>query len=183
MQPRSVVYVSRITNLSDARYCAGMGVDIIGFVVDPTHPDYVSPQAYQEMVGWISGPKRAIELITLPATDINATIALYLPDYIHVDQATATHLKSSGTPWLVEIHPDKGRVQLKPGLAAFQIAGVEQMDLTDPSIPRLVILNDVAQIPTDVAGIALKGTKEISPGLKDYDHLSTILEQLENRND
>ena len=72
MQPSPIVYVSRITNLSDARYCAGMGAELLGYVIDPSHPDYVSPENYQQMVGWISGPARVLEIVSSESIDMAA---------------------------------------------------------------------------------------------------------------
>src|SRR5215218_4914417 len=83
MPEKPITYVRRVTNLSDARYCAGMGADMLGYVIDPGHVDYISPKLYQEMSGWVSGPRRVIEILTL-ASDLGGQLAHYSPDLIHV---------------------------------------------------------------------------------------------------
>lgn len=55
MALKTFVKVSAINNLSDARYCAGMGVDMLGFALEATSPDFISPEKYTEIIGWLSG--------------------------------------------------------------------------------------------------------------------------------
>ena len=38
---KTLVKVSEVNNLSDARYCAGMGVEMIGFSLDENHPKFI----------------------------------------------------------------------------------------------------------------------------------------------
>jgi len=47
--------VSSISNLSDARYCAGMGVDYLGFSIDSTSASFIDPSKFKQITGWISG--------------------------------------------------------------------------------------------------------------------------------
>ena len=101
MARKPVVYVSRITNLSDARYCAGMGVDMIGIVIDRNHPDYVSPQKYKEMIGWISGPRHVAEFTT--TINIDQVIKQYAVDFFHIQFASLPQVQSNDIPLLVEI--------------------------------------------------------------------------------
>ena len=53
------VKAANITNLSDARYCAGMGVDWIGFPLSQ-----VNPTVFSEITGWLSGPQWVVEFQT-----------------------------------------------------------------------------------------------------------------------
>ena len=54
---RTTVIVNEINNLSDARYCAGMGVDYLGFSLESTDPGYVDPERFKEITSWVSGPE------------------------------------------------------------------------------------------------------------------------------
>ena len=47
---------SSISNLSDARYAAGMWADFIGFNFDPNSSSYIEPEKAKSIIGWISGP-------------------------------------------------------------------------------------------------------------------------------
>jgi phosphoribosylanthranilate isomerase len=49
------VKISNVTNLSDARYCAGMGVEMLGFSIDEDSPNYISPKNSRISVpGWLA---------------------------------------------------------------------------------------------------------------------------------
>src|SRR5689334_3911967 len=93
MPGKPITYVRKVSNLSDARYCAGMGVDMLGYVIDPASDDYVSPKLYQEMSGWIAGPKRAIEVS--PSIDPADLLEQYNPDLVHIH---FNHLGDRGLP-------------------------------------------------------------------------------------
>ena len=56
MALKTLVKVGKISNLSDAWYCAGMSVDMLGFTVIASQENYVSPELFREMRGWFYGP-------------------------------------------------------------------------------------------------------------------------------
>lgn len=190
MQSKPVVYVSRITNLSDARYCAGMGVDLLGYVVDPSDPDYVSPEAYQQMVGWISGPGRVLELgeAVLRKDELKAS---YSPEFIHVHCSRVKDIPPDEWKLIVEVPlPDLDKIQKdltsRKDIAYFLITSVDvnsprQLQAAKPVLVGVQTLAGSARKLLDASGaggIALQGSKEVTPGLKDYDHLSQVLEEL-----
>lgn len=55
------IYAEKITSLSDARYFSGMGVRWLGICVDPADPNYLSPQRFREIAGWVAGPFFVLE--------------------------------------------------------------------------------------------------------------------------
>lgn len=190
MQQRPLVYVSRITNLSDARYCAGMGADFLGFVIDPSDPDYVSPESYQQLVGWIAGPERVVEL-GAAAFQEEAIREQYAPQYLHVAAGRLSDCPVSTWKLIVELPYDSlgqmgSIIQRRPDVAFVLVADLDRrvppgllhdlpvlagMDpLKGPSLAHLE--------KTGAAGIVLQGSRETAPGLKDYDHLSQVLEEL-----
>jgi phosphoribosylanthranilate isomerase len=189
MTQKPIIYVSRISNLSDARYCAGMGVDMLGFVVDPSHADYVSPARYQELVGWIAGPTRVIE-ITSPV-DIPEVTEAYKPEMIHTSLTLAAGNALGDFPLLIEVeyaeYPRVSR-QIKSlrNVCYVIINGYRQGDTIDSTGPEVLMNVDRAVNSaigfferSGATGLMLQGTSEATPGLKDYDHLSVILEELE----
>src|SRR5262245_653905 len=99
---RPLIYVRRITNLSDGRYCAGMGVNMLGFVINAGHHDYVSPQQYQEMSGWIAGPERVAELVN-EEVDINEIKRSYAPGFLHIPIRLLGQKELQAFPLLVEV--------------------------------------------------------------------------------
>jgi len=55
MPPR--VKICGITRLEDARFCAAVGADYLGFVQDSESPRYVAPAQAREIVDWVVGPE------------------------------------------------------------------------------------------------------------------------------
>src|SRR5690349_1880504 len=70
------VKVGQVTNLSEARYCAGMGVDFLSFPIAS-----VDPKTYLEITGWVAGPKFGVEV---DAANINR-VPEYKTDFIEID--------------------------------------------------------------------------------------------------
>ena len=56
------VLAGSISSLSDARYYAGMGVEWLGFDVNPNSKSFVSPAVFKDITGWISGPLAVAQL-------------------------------------------------------------------------------------------------------------------------
>lgn len=51
------VLVKSVTNLSEARYCAGMFIDFISFDFNPESEYFIPKTKFEEIKGWISGVK------------------------------------------------------------------------------------------------------------------------------
>ena len=77
------IKVGQITNLQVARYCAGMGVQMLGFTATPVHPSYISPETYLQIREWVTGPLMVLELFEgEEVQDIRGKIESYQPDLI-----------------------------------------------------------------------------------------------------
>lgn len=190
MQQRPLVYVSRISNLSDARYCAGMGADLLGFVMDPADPDYVNPETYQQLVGWVSGPERVIEL-GQASYDESAVREQYAPHYLHVAANRLKEFPVSSWKLIVEVPHQALETNLvtlkqRPDIAFIFIPDLDQ-PLRQGMATEIPILAGLAGAPESplahlqhvvASGLVLRGSRETAPGLKDYDHLSQVLEAL-----
>lgn len=53
----SLIAISSLNDLQDARYCAAMNVDFIGFSLDKDAPNAINPQKVREIAAWLSGPR------------------------------------------------------------------------------------------------------------------------------
>src|SRR5262245_4914546 len=85
MPLKTIVKVGNITNLSDARYCSGMGVEMLGFQAIESRPNHITPKLFQEIRRWIPGPKVVAEVYGLPqAGDLEAVLSQYAPDYVEL---------------------------------------------------------------------------------------------------
>ena len=75
------VYVRGINNLSDARYCAGMGAAGLIFTLDPALPGALPPAEARELAGWVAG----VELIGEfgPAAGPDQLLALATACHLH----------------------------------------------------------------------------------------------------
>ncbi|MFT7161225.1 MAG: phosphoribosylanthranilate isomerase [Bacteroidia bacterium] len=201
MALKTFVKVGNITNLSDARYCAGMGVDLLGFCFDKDSDQFTDPEAYKEIAGWLSGPKFVGEFETNNGDEILDIKQQLDLDYIQLDdielanslansQNVIYHLKlSSSEPGSLKsnfeqlsdnikyilIELDGNNSELENEIE--KLAGIYPI-LKGYDILANTVASEVAQ--KQFAGISLKGSQEIKPGFKDYDELADILEALED---
>lgn len=189
MPLKTLVKVSHISNLSDARYCAGMGVEMLGFAVTPLQPAYTPPQVFQDIRGWISGPKIVAELYGISGPDaIEGIISDYAPDYVELTYAEYNRFR--------DFLPLPCIVYLPSGTESEQLPGFdskipylivdEGFDFknSSPSIPVLVKTTSVHSLKEKLQqgilkGVVLEGPKELRPGVTNYDQLGGILEALE----
>lgn len=187
MPLKTLVKVGSITNLSDARYCAGMGVDFLGFRVIQDQPGAISPKSFQEIRGWVTGPQIVAELYGIQdIAQLHACVEDYRPDYVELGLKELTLLGSVLTlPFILFLEDGEELPggSLKPAYVV--------MANDASSITRLIPEHDVlltikttdelghALSQTGISGVCLHGGAEIRPGLKTYDELADILEALE----
>lgn len=87
MALKTLVKISNVTNLSDARYCAGMGVDMLGFSMDADSPNYVEPKKFDEIRTWVAGVQIVGETTSTDPDAIEQLLDTYQPDALQVDEA------------------------------------------------------------------------------------------------
>lgn len=183
------VKAANITNLSDARYCAGMGVDWIGFPVKE-----IDPTRFAEITGWLSGPQWVIELNEQPwpsledypaqiwqcaSSDFN--LALALSGKLMVQLQAQEWLQVST---FLKKHTDRIEAVILTGISGGEKAKRLIAEIAE-YIPVLVDMNSIEATLAEimlwpVEGIQLHGSSEERPGLKDYSQLADVLEQLES---
>jgi phosphoribosylanthranilate isomerase len=187
MPLKTLVKVGSITNLSDARYCSGMEVDFLGFRVNPLDPDYISPKLFQEIRGWIPGPKIVAELNGLSTPDLAQIMQDYAPDFFEMDLDQFQNLNST-PPIPIFLNVSKHKLSnFKTGEQVSFAIIEESMIEAVPSAEKMSLMvtatsqQAVQRLLNNplVQGFALTGSKELRPGFKDYDQLADILESLE----
>ncbi len=184
MALRTLVKVGEITNLSDARYCAGMGVDMLGFNLNPGSETYVSPEQFKEMTNWVSGVRLVGEFGDATPEFIEKALEQYELDMIQVQ--TSNYSTNTGLPLILEIN-DLQEVEniSNPGEIEYFLLEHSAQFIDNLGYPVLLgndlEVDEVLTIieSTSIRGIALKGSFEEKPGFKDYDQLADILEALE----
>jgi len=184
------VKINSVNNLSDARYCAGMEVDQMGFVIEEELPGYVSPEDFKEIADWLSGVDFVGE-ISSKQSDIAAISEHYPIQAIQVSHkeqvapALATGLqviflseKVSEAQAILTQYPELAYVLLteKDLNSIDQINNLEKIVLTQGFDAENVkdFVNE-----RRIKGIAMSGGDEIRPGYKNYDELADILEALD----
>ena len=182
MPLKTVVKVGSLTNLSDARYCAGMDVQLLGFQAVSGLPNYITPARFQEIRGWIAGPSIVVEVHGIPAhSDINTIIEAYRPDYLEVGLAELPLIGNLAIPFIIRVRPGETLDNRGIGQAYTLVDIDDHRHFEAPRIVHVSSLEDALRAvkDEDVSGIALQGSEELSPGLKTYDTLAPILEMLE----
>lgn len=176
------VLVTHITNLTEARYCAGMEVDFLGF------PGTLEPALLRDIRSWVVGPSFWIE----------AAVAAELAAHPHEDgyilsHALAAELSEKGhlpARWMVRVTaaevPDLLARTWQPTYVLLDTPAA-----SDSEVPRalcqrfaVLILAEDGGVVANVhewgaQGIYLLGDDEERPGLRDFDFLSRMFEVLE----
>ncbi|MCS5489647.1 phosphoribosylanthranilate isomerase [Algoriphagus limi] len=197
------VKISSVTNLSDARYSSGMYVDVIGFCLEESSDKFVPPTSYSEITGWVSGCEFCAEFKDDEATIVSQKLSKY-PNITwiqHNHLNTLMEFADQGYQLIFEaplqeirhIEEEVGKKIQDKGIHLLLTTDSESLDGDEMKSIALiankakVILSggispfNVKTLIADLNlfGIALEGGEEIKPGLKDYDELAEILEELE----
>ncbi|EIM77845.1 hypothetical protein A3SI_05684 [Nitritalea halalkaliphila LW7] len=206
MALKTFVKINQVSNLSDARYCSGMYVDLLGFCMEEGQENYVSPETFQEIAGWVSGVGFVAEFTVSHPDSILAKVQS-LPQVTHIQVREAHHLPLlAGSSYTLifaqkveaaaEIEALNAKAQSFENQEMLLLLESETLSLADAAV-REAIQGLAAKVPVllgfdlqaetlegtlaelQVKGIALSGGQEIAPGLKDFDELADILEALE----
>ncbi|AQG79030.1 N-(5'-phosphoribosyl)anthranilate isomerase [Spirosoma montaniterrae] len=204
MALKTLVKVSNVTNLSDARYCAGMGVDMLGFSMDADAPDYVEPGKFAEIRSWVAGVQIVGETRSTDPDQIEQLLETYQPDWLQVDEAALLpYLHTFGKSLILRIDLAQLTLDQLETLVQTSAAGADYVLLEsdaavhlDPDLKATLnrvasrssillgsgisadgVHNLLAELP--LRGIALRGGDEERPGNKEFGELMDILESLE----
>ena len=179
------VLVTGISNLSEARYCAGMFVDYLCFELNKTHEDYISLEKVLEIKNWLSGLKVGGRVAEWPS-DMNeeAWQKLGLDFLIIADAGLTAKAKEKVSELFFEVTSANDSEKTE----AFEhiLLNSPELPQTSEGHPSIFAGNNIALSELDdilenenFQGIALKGSLEISPGVSNYDDLMDVLEALD----
>ena len=194
---KTTIKVSNVNNLSDARYCAGMGVEMLGFSMDELDFD-----KFKEMRGWLAGVQIVGETNSNDISTIIDLVDKYQPDYLEIsDWENVIEIQRIGKPLILKVdfatanlpalfQATKGNVdyfvlESSDGFEIIDDATLSQLDAWSFQYPIILGFgikesnaNDLLE-QTQLTGFALKGGNEIRPGIADNEELMNILEILE----
>ena len=196
MALKTIVKVGSITNLSDARYCAGMGVEMLGFAFDPSHGYYLPAIQFNEIIKWVSGVTIVGEL----GDNLDHLDAYEQFDVLQVSDGSILK-KTKEVVSTVILAVDLKKQSLSSILNDFPEADYYLLQHSDEKIDddqlydfsqygnkhQLILGFGINPENADhivnsgiFKGLDLKGSAEIIPGYKDYEQLSGILEILDD---
>ena len=72
MKPK--LKLNHIKDLHDARYCAAVGIHLLGFRMEENEEYSIAPKAVAEIMEWLSGPEGVGEFLSESADEINAVM-------------------------------------------------------------------------------------------------------------
>ena len=191
---KTKVILSDVTNLSDARYASGMGVDYIGFNINTDSNHYVTAEEVKMITDWLSG----VKIIGDMGSTDNSIANNYAPDYIQTNIKDLIE-NADNSIFTLDFNLEKQdqiaqiMLELKDKVAFF-VLKVENIDLL-PSKNHLIKLcgdyniflstnytdDNISLVLNEIKpmGIVIYGSREEQPGLSSYDGIADILEQIE----
>lgn len=197
MQLKTLVKISGVGHLHDARYGAGMGVQLLGIPLDPDHKQHLSPASFSEIRNWVVGPRWVGELSNSP----RVALSEYELDYLQTSSVDALpELQAYNLPLILRIpstNPDDWEKVMAAHRAQVSYFLIEPKAPIPLEAPTLATLEGLARtypivlgfgltaallpkiLEADFAGIALQSEAEEKVGYKDFDGLADILELLE----
>jgi len=203
MALKTFVKLNSITNLTDARYGAGMYVNLLGFDLSGNTSNSITPDTFREITGWVSGVDfvgefthgsgldlldvlKAYPSITwieydyfeglraLIGSDYSLIYKVRLDDLADLEQEIVALLNE----FEIVVHVVSEDSDLsESGLAAVKYLAKHTKVLLGTGVTAENILGLVDD--AGIFGISLTGGEEIKPGLKDLNELADILEKLE----
>lgn len=186
MSLKTLVKVGNISNLSDARYCAGMGVDFLGFSVIAGQPNAIGVSSFQEIRGWVTGPQIVAEIYGIEGPEqIPQMVENFRPDYLELGVNEFNKVGHALTlPFILKLSPEEELPVMTSSPAYIIVSADKDLTRFIPDHDVLLIVTSTAELDTAIAhtgvsGVCLHGSAEIRPGLKSYDALADILEALE----
>jgi phosphoribosylanthranilate isomerase len=166
-----------------------MGVDMLGFRVIAGSEYHITAPVFQEIRGWISGPKIVAELYNISSSaQIEEAVRTFAPDLFELTwNEYLAYEKHLDLPCIVYA---PGREALlaaaKNPAIRYLLAGdeISCRDTGPVSCPVLVNIRSLEEMRKRESeacfhGYVLDGPKELRPGITNYDQLGAILEALE----
>lgn len=202
------VKVSNVTNLSDARYCAGMGVEMLGFSIDEDSPNYISPKKFEDICSWLAGvilvaettqtdpqaiistlsnyPVHSVQVET-PAllnylrSELNLPLILRISaDVYDADEISSIFSRYEGEVSYFLLESDKETTLTEEWMHALGNLATEYPVLVGFGLDNEIMVSELTERFPNI-GIALRGSEEIRPGYKDFGSMMDILEALEEQ--
>lgn len=189
------VKINRVNNLSDARYCAGMGVDMIGITNE------ISIEEYVAITNWITGIEICFDIYK-PTPNVVDIIRQINPTCVETSDKELLHSLKNHSDIRLIYRIESGNfieisnicLELNSIVTLFSIEGTQfsREELKGLATKYDIIMNIDGNSGEESESLfeeicpkylALSGGSEIAPGLKNFDKMAEILEFLEVNED
>ncbi len=185
MALKTLVKVSGVNNLSNARYCAGMGVDMLGFDMDN-----MPIEQYTEIRNWVAGVKIVGETNETDVEKVLLKIEAYKPDLVEItdfDLAVELFKRSEIEVIFVE-NSVKSILNYTDNIKFLEFKKIDSsaMELffsyaAEPYL--LVAVNNLSanniKLEGNKFGITIEADIEERPGFSNFENTMELLESLE----
>lgn len=172
-----ILKFSSITNLSDARYAAGMWADFIGFCFDPSKPEYLEPSKAKEIAGWINGPLITGEFGNQPIEWIQDFVKALDLKVVQVPATFQGDVASLGLKLIATVESEvQTGIMAKADMLITSDENIYKFLKAHYTQPVLMMLDEHYINADQFDGIALKGAMEDKPGTRNHSLWNEILE-------
>jgi phosphoribosylanthranilate isomerase len=192
--------LGNVTNLSDARYAAAVGIEYIGFCFDPASENYIVPIKAKEIIDWITGSNIVAEFGNQTFDEIKDISELLHVDVIELNNSLLPdELPGFGKPVIKKL--DVGvfsEEQVQKELEAYQaycdafhLYATAQSRITHEKLVEICsAYNIIWGLPLQNQevmnvighykpfGINVSGGMEEKTGIKDFDELNELVDTL-----
>lgn len=173
------ILVKSVTNLSEARYCAGMFVDFISFELNENNPYYIPKKNFDEIRGWLSGVKILGSFEGGDTEQINEKIKEYDLDGFILAEDQADHLAAVHVPLIIQEYSQTPLPFLPQDTILLWTGKGLPTEKTNAEILLGFDFKRVTEKNLDADGYAFLGSFEKQVGENSYDELMEALEYIE----
>ncbi len=182
------VLIYNISNLSEARFCAGMGVSHVAFALNPKDECFIGYSKIAEIKNWLSG----VEIGGICTDDnmVSKDIENLELDFLVYPSNLESPVISQFEGYFIKEFKNISDFIADPGAADLRILKLESNELADykpVNSDSVFILTDwntenlalLGNLPHNL-GIAIRGSSEERPGFLNYNNTHDILEFLDD---
>ena len=188
MALKTFVKISNVSSLSDARYCAGMMVDLLGFNIDPSSESKIAPIDYKEITKWVSGVSFVGEFENADKDNICQALGEYAIETINPLSKPLIFQLSIETK--EDLDMLKSKLSYLDGLAEIVVIRSTNPTLFGAIDAKIGHCNTELRLLkgfgisksndlTKFSGLEMEAAKEERPGFKDYGAIMDVLEAIE----
>ena len=181
------IKLSRINNLSDARFAAAAGIEYISFCFDQLNERYISPAHAKQIMDWLSGVECVGEFVNEPVETINEVCKLINLRMVQLKgNYTIADVAAIEVPVIWEA---EGNIPAPDGVFAVQVIYQNKISLPEGDVKTIIhFTGETTQTIKEVIethrpfAVSFTGGDEDKPGLRDFSELSEVLEVLSAEN-